>query len=173
LEGFKNFHGGIRTTPIVGTSTFDLSLGLDTENLFNWKGGKFYITSEDHAGRNPSQVLVGDLQIFDKLNATSYLQVFEMWYQQQLLNNKLRLKIGKVDANTEFSVIDNGLPFINSSTQVSPTVFLFPTTPDPMPSVNVFFTLRILLRQLWRLLRQPVSYLWQPGEQSPGGTVKQ
>jgi porin len=140
LEGFKNFHGGIRTTPFVGASTFDLSLGLDTEKLFNWKGGKFYVTLEDHAGRNPSQVLVGDLQIFDKLNSVPYLQVFELWYQQQLFNNKLRFKIGKVDANTEFSVIDNGLSFINSSTQVSPTVFLFPTTPDPMPSVNVFFT---------------------------------
>jgi carbohydrate-selective porin OprB len=32
------------------------------------------------------------------------------------------------------------LPFISSSTQVSPTIFMFPTTPDPMPSVNVFFT---------------------------------
>jgi porin len=140
LEGFKNFRGGLRTTTLVGDSTFDLSLGLDTEKLFNWKGGKFNITLEDHAGRNPSQVLVGDLQIFDKLNSAAYLQFFELWYQQKLFDDKLRFKIGKVDANTEFSVIDNGLPFINSSTQVSPTVFIFPTTPDPMPSVNVFFT---------------------------------
>lgn len=140
LEGFKNFRGGLRTSTLVGASTFDLSLGLDTEKLFNWKGGKFYVDLEDHAGRNPSQVLVGDLQVFDKLNSAAYLQVFELWYQQQLFDGKLRLKIGKVDANTEFSVIDNGLPFINSSTQVSPTVFVFPTTPAPMPSVNVFFT---------------------------------
>jgi porin len=140
LEGFKNFRGGLRTSGLVGASTFDLSLGLDTEKLFNWKGGKFYVDLEDHAGRNPSQVLVGDLQIFDKLNSAPYLQVFELWYQQQLFNQKFRLKIGKVDANTEFSVIDNGLSFLSSSTQVSPTVFLFPTTPDPMPSVNLFLT---------------------------------
>jgi carbohydrate-selective porin OprB len=37
-------------------------------------------------------------------------------------------------------VIDNGLPFLNSSTQVSPTIFMMPTTPDPMPSINAFFT---------------------------------
>jgi len=140
LEGFKNFRGGIRTTPLVGASTFDLSLGLDTEKLFNWKGGKFYVTLEDHAGRNPTQLLVGDLQVFDKLNTAPYLQVFELWYQQVLWDGKLRLKIGKVDANTEFSVIDNGLAFLNSSAQVSPTVFIFPTTPDPMPAVNVFFS---------------------------------
>jgi porin len=140
LEGFKNLRGGISTYPPVGASTFDISLTVDTARLLKVPGGKFYVDLEDHAGRNPTTVLVGDLQIFDKLNDVPYLQVFELWYQQQLFADKLRLKVGKVDANTEFSVIDNGLPFLNSSTQVSPTVYLFPTTPDPMPSINVFFT---------------------------------
>lgn len=139
-DGFDNFRGGLRNSPLVGSSTFDLSLGLDTEKLFDWKGARFYVDLEDHAGRNPSQVLVGDLQIFNRQNSPPYLQVFELWYQQELFNGIVRLKIGKVDANSEFSVIDNGLPFLNSSAQVSPTIFMFPTTPDPMPSVNVFFT---------------------------------
>jgi hypothetical protein len=38
-------------------------------------------------------------------------------------------------------VIDNGLSFINSSSQVSPTAFVLPTTPAPMPSANLFYTL--------------------------------
>jgi porin len=140
LEGFSNLQGGIDTAHLVGASTFDLNLALDTDKLFHWHGGEFYVDIEDHAFRNPSTALVGDIQIFDKDSASPYLQVFELWYQQKLFDDKIRIKIGKVDANTEFSVIDNGLPFINSSTQVSPTIFLFPTTPDPMPSVNVFFT---------------------------------
>jgi porin len=140
LEGFKNFHGGLDTSRTVAASTFDLSLALDTEKLFSWRGGKFYADLEDHAGKNPSTTLVGDLQVFDKQNTKPYLQIFEFWYQQKLFDDKLRLKVGKVDANTEFSVVDNGQEFINSSSQVSPTLFLFPTTPDPMPSVNMFFT---------------------------------
>jgi porin len=140
VEGFGNFRGGLRTSPLVQASTTDLSLSLDAEKLFGWKGSTFYADLEDHAGRNPSTLLVGDLQVFDKQNSAPYLQVFELWYQQKLCDDILRLKIGKVDANSEFSVIDNGLPFLNSSTQVSPTVFVFPTTPDPMPSVNLFFT---------------------------------
>ncbi|MDR3555618.1 MAG: carbohydrate porin [Syntrophobacteraceae bacterium] len=139
-EGFYNFRGGIRTWPPVGSSTSDVSLGLDMEKLCGWNGGKFYADLEDHAWRNPTKTLTGDLQIFDKQNTAPYLQVFELWYQQKLFNGMLRLKVGKVDANTEFSVVDNGLSFLNSSSQVSPTVFVFPTTPDPMPSVNVFFT---------------------------------
>jgi porin len=139
LEGFHNFQGGLDTGS-VGASTFDLNLAFDTEKAFNWKGGEFYVDLEDHAGRNPSTDLTGDLQVFDKLNFRPYLQIFELWYQQALFNGWLRLKLGKVDANTEFSVIDNGLPFLNASTQVTPTITPFPTTPDPMPSADLFFT---------------------------------
>ncbi len=140
LEGFKNSVGGLNTSTLVGASTLDLNLTFDPENLFGWKGSRFYIDLEGHGGRNPSEVLVGDLQVFDKQNSAPFLQVYELWYQQKLFGDKLRLKLGKVDANSEFSVIDNGLPFINSSTQVSPTISGFPTFPAPMPAINLFFT---------------------------------
>jgi porin len=140
LEGFYNFTGGIESGHPLAATTADFNLALDTDKLFHWHGGEFYVDLEDHAFRNSSTAVVGDLQIFDKQNSSPYLQIFEIWYQQKLLGDKIRIKIGKVDANTEFSVIDNGLPFLGSSTQVSPTIFMFPTTPDPMPSVNVFLT---------------------------------
>jgi porin len=140
LEGFDNFQGGLDTAHAVGATTFDLNVALDLEKLAKIHGGEFYADLEDHAFGNPTTALVGDLQVFDKLNASPYLQIFEAWYQQTLLNGVLRVKVGKVDANSEFCVIDNGLPFLNSSTQVSPTIFVMPTTPDPMPSINAFFT---------------------------------
>jgi porin len=140
LEGFKNFRGGINTSPPEGASTLDLNMTLDTDKLLNWKGGKFYADFEGHGGSNPSKRLVGDLQIFDNLNSSYFFQLYELWFQQTLFDGKLRLKVGKVDANTEFSVIDNGLDFMNSSSQVTPTLYVFPTTPAPMPSVNLFFT---------------------------------
>ncbi len=140
LEGFSNLQGGIDTAHLVGATTFDLNLALDTEKIFHLHGGEFYIDIEDHAFRNPSTALVGDLQVFDKQNASPYLEIFELWYQQKLFDDKIRVKIGKVDANSEFVLVDNGLAFINSSSQLSPTIFLLPTTPDPMPSLNVFFT---------------------------------
>ncbi len=138
LEGFHNFLGGLKTGT-EGALTFDLNLALDTGKAVHWHGGTLYVDLEDHAGQNPSTVLTGDLQTFDKLNSTPYLQIFELWYQQTLFDGWLRLKLGKVDANTEFSVIDNGLPFLNASTQVAPTIIVFPTTPDPMPGANLFF----------------------------------
>jgi porin len=140
LEGFANFQGGLDTAHLVGSTTCDLNFTFDLEKLVNIRGGEFYFDLEDHAFRNPSTALVGELQTFDPLNSPPYLEVAEVWYQQKLFNDKLRLKIGKVDANSEFSVIDNGLSFLNDTTQVSPTIFPMPTTPDPMPSINVFLT---------------------------------
>lgn len=140
LQGFRNFMGGLNDSRTVGAYTFDLGLTADTETLFGWPGGTFYIDFEDHEGKNPSADLIGDLQVFDKSNSSPYAQIFEVWYEQRLFQDKFRIKVGKVDSNTEFSVIENGLDFLNSSSQVSPTCFLMPTTPDPMPGFNVFFS---------------------------------
>jgi porin len=139
LEGFNNFQGGI-DTGAVGSTTFDLNLTLDLDKLLKITGGQIYFDLEDHAFRNPSAALIGDIQNFDRLNDPAFLQVNELWYQQTLFNSKLRLKIGKVDANSEFCVIDNGQTFLNDGTQSGPTIFVLPTTPTAMPSINAFLT---------------------------------
>lgn len=139
LEGYYNFLGGIRKGSAL-TSTLDANMNIDLRKLLGLSGGIFYIDLEYHDGDNPTDKLVGDIQTFDKHTSDPFFQVLEMYYQQKLFNDKLRIKVGKVDANSEFSVIDNGLEFISSSTQVTPTFFVFPTFPDPMPSINIFFT---------------------------------
>ncbi len=139
LEGFHNFTGGLKTGT-EGALSFDLNLALDTEKLFNWKGGQFYADLEDHAGQNPTADLTGDLQAFDKLNTAPYLQLYELWYQQALFDDWLHLKLGKWDANDDFSVIDNGLAFLDASDIVSPTILAFPTTPDPMLGAAIYLT---------------------------------
>jgi len=139
LEGYYNFMGGLRRGSAV-VSTFDANISIDMKKFMHVPGGIFYADFEAHSFQNPTSSLVGDLQVFDKNTADPFLQMFEFWYQQKFLHNMLRLKIGKVDANAEFSLIDNGLDFETSSAHVTPTLFVFPTFPDPMPSVNLFFT---------------------------------
>lgn len=139
LEGYHNFMGGVRTGS-AAASTFDANVSFDMEQLLHIPGGKLYADFEAHSFQNPTELLVGDLQVFDKNTADPFAQMFELWYQQKFFNHTLRVKIGKVDANAEFSLINNGLDFMTSSAHVTPTLFVFPTFPDPMPSVNVFFT---------------------------------
>ena len=139
LEGYYNFTGG-RRVGAAAASTFDVNVSLDMNELLHLPGGKFYADLEAHSFQNPTNLLVGDFQVFDKNTADPFLQMFEFWYQQEFFHNTLRLKIGKVDANAEFSLIDNGLDFMTSSAHVTPTLFVFPTFPDPKPSINLFFT---------------------------------
>ena len=139
LEGYYNFMGG-RRKGSAAASTFDANVSLDMKKLLHVPGGKFYADFEAHSFQNPTTLLVGDFQVFDKNTADPFLQMFEFWYQQEFFHNTLRLKVGKVDANAEFSLIDNGLDFMTSSAHVTPTLFVFPTFPDPKPSVNLFFT---------------------------------
>ena len=139
LEGYYNFMGGVRTGS-AAASTFDANVSLDMNQLLHIPNGILYADFEAHSFQNPTYLLVGDLQVFDKNTADPFLQMFELWYQQKFFHNTLRLKVGKVDANVEFSLIDNGLDFMTSSAHVTPTLFVFPTFPDPMPSVNLFFT---------------------------------
>jgi len=138
MEGFDDVSGGAGRG-VVGASTIDANLTLDLQKLAGVSEAEFYIDLEDHAGRNPDQ-LAGVLQPIDKLDWTAYLQIFEAYYQQKLFADQLRIKIGKIDANSEFSVIDNGLDFIDSSTQVTPTLLGFSTTPSPMPAIDLFYT---------------------------------
>jgi porin len=141
LEGFKNFRGGIRTAPAVGAPTLDLNFTLDTQELWSWPGGKFNAELEYHGGQNPSEVLVGDLQAFDKLNFRPYFQFVRVWYRQRLFADSLSIKLGKMDANDDFGIIDYALPFLNTSSQYNTSMlFVFPTKPESMPGLNVFLT---------------------------------
>jgi len=49
------------------------------------------------------------------------------------------VKVGKVDANSEFAYVENGGEFLNFSMSVSPTIFFaMPTIPNSSTSINLF-----------------------------------
>ena len=116
----------------------DARLNVDTKALFGLYGGTFSVDFQNQNGRNGSQTLGGDVQGFDNIDADGRTQVSELWYQQLLLNDKVRVKVGKVDANTEFAFPTNAAGFLGSSFGHAPTIVDMPTYPDPAMSVNGF-----------------------------------
>jgi porin len=133
-QGVANFSGGIHQGTVIA-DTLDLKVSCAI-----FTSGTFYLDLQDHAGPDPSQNLVGDIQRFSNFNFTPFFHVAELWYQQSLLNNTWRFKIGKFDANDEFYVVDNGANFLNSSSQISPTLVDFPTYPFTMLGASLFYT---------------------------------
>jgi len=138
-NGFDNFRGGLRRGT-TGAMAPQLTVTADLEKAVGLHGGKFHISVASHEGHNPSEVLVGDIQLMNRFGSGPFVQVYELWYEQELLGNSLRAAGGKMDANSQFSVINNGLSFLNSATQVSPTVQGFPTYPFPSLGLTLFYT---------------------------------
>ena len=68
-------------------------------------------------------------------------QVSEFWYEQKLFEDKLRIKIGKIDATNEFGHASNGEEFLTGVSRDWPSIMGFPTGSRPCGRKAVaFFT---------------------------------
>lgn len=116
----------------------DLNLTLDLEKLVSLEGGKFYIDFYSYTGPNGSSD-AGDFQGFSNIASDGHLdQIAELWYEQWLFDKAVRVKAGKVDANTEFAFVNVAGDPLCSSAAISPTIIALPTYPDPATGVNLF-----------------------------------
>jgi porin len=136
----KNFQGGISTADYASRELTNLNFTLTSDQKLGWIGGTFFINLQDHEGTDGSKKLVGDIQGFDNQDGPRAVQFAQLWFQQVFADNTLRLKVGRVDANTEFAYVTAGSAFLNSSFGYSAAIFAFPTYPDPAPSINLFWT---------------------------------
>lgn len=120
-----------------GRYSFDLFMPVDGKKAFGLEGGAGLVRLKQHM-RQFGESYEAAEQVYSNIDASSRTTLYEVWYEQRLFSNKLRLKGGKIDANTEFAVVQNAGDFLNSSMGYSPTIMAFPTYPEPKPGINVF-----------------------------------
>ncbi len=132
-----NLMGGASTNGDSFRHLLSLNLTLDTERLGWWQGGTVFVNFLNHNGESGSGD-PGDFQGVSNIDAPGRTQVAELWIEQLLLDGRLRLKAGKIEANSDFAYPDHGGEFLNSSPGLSPTLFVLPTDPDPATGVVVF-----------------------------------
>lgn len=136
-----------------GYSLFNLSATLDTEKAGLWKGGTFFTLYQRKTGyglAGPSGAM-GDWMTFDGWEGRQINQISECWYQQKLFNNKVRLKVGKQDANVDFGFLNSGWDFMNLAFSVNPTIPM-PTYPD---QANIGFVAEINPKE-WLSIRNGI-----------------
>jgi porin len=138
IDGSRSLRGGLDTAGSAWRNLFEATVSIDTKPLINFDGGLVFLDFQNQSGRNGSEDLVGDLQIFSNIDADGRTQLAQCWYQQTLFGGVLRIKAGKVDAASEFDKPDNGGQFIHSSAGYSTSIFVIPTYPDPATAFNVF-----------------------------------
>jgi len=132
------FDGGIHQRgSFRGIFTLDAELDLGT--VVGLEGGTVFAQFLSVNAERGGSLDAGDIQGYTNIeNPYSINALYELWYEQRLLEERLRVKVGKVDANTEFAFAEAAGDFANSSAGFSPTIFVFPSYPDAATSVNVF-----------------------------------
>ena len=127
-EYVENLNGGLKKG---GDYRGDVSLflELDTEEANWWDNGEFFAHLQEQHGEGITERYVGDFQVLSNIDADHYFQISELWYKHHFLEDKLWMKIGKLEANTDFAFVDFGSEFINSSAGFHPTIPLV-TYPD-------------------------------------------
>lgn len=133
----KNFRGGSSSAGSIDRYSVDVSVTLDDKKAFGWNGGTEFIRFKNHVGEYGGDY-VGDAQGFSNIDDVSRTRLYELWFEQKLLADRLRFKAGKIDANTEFAVVPTAADFLNSSMGYSPTILALPTYPEPQLGFNAF-----------------------------------
>ncbi|MBY0491956.1 MAG: carbohydrate porin [Gemmatimonadaceae bacterium] len=132
-SGMSAAHGA-RTHTIVNAT-------LDLEQFAGWKGATLFAQHKMKQGANGSGA-AGLMQHHSNIDADDFRAAGEIWLEQRLFNDVLRLKAGRLDFNTEFAGTDNGGSFLNASMGYTPAIAAAPTFPLPINAFNVIVSPR-------------------------------
>lgn len=114
----------------VGRALIDTSTTLDLETLWGFTGTTLFVQHLARVGASGAE-RAGDHQGFSNIDAPPFARAGEIWIEQSIVSDRLRVKAGRLDANDEFAAVDAAGAFLNSSMGYSPTILLLPTYPDP------------------------------------------
>ncbi len=112
-EVFGNVTGGIRTGAAYDGVTL-LSIGLDTQAAFGWPGGTFNVSAWNIRGRSLSADNLLVLQTVSGIEALPTTRLWEAWYQQTFLENRVDLKLGMQSIDQEFMTSQGSSLFLNT-----------------------------------------------------------
>jgi porin len=113
-EYFNVLSGGNSTG-----SSFDGKLEVYTdvnlETLVGWKGGAFHANGFYIHGIGPTTGHVGNLFAVSNVEALETVRLFEIWFEQALLDDKLKVRIGQLGADSDFFISNVATQFFNGT----------------------------------------------------------
>lgn len=88
---------------------------LDLERMLGWKGGALHVNVYYLHGDGPSTKHVGNIFAVSNLEGLETFRLNELWFEQALLEDKLKIKFGAIAADTEFFVSDTAGALLNDA----------------------------------------------------------
>jgi porin len=92
----------------------DAALTLDSHKLGLWDGGTLYILGQNNHGSGINDQ-VGSAVGVSNLEAAPYTQLTELFFEQTAAGERVRIRVGKQDANRDFGTPRFGGNFINDN----------------------------------------------------------
>ncbi|MBN9247239.1 MAG: carbohydrate porin, partial [Hyphomicrobium sp.] len=87
---------------------------IDLEKLVGWKGAVIHANAYYIHGIGPS-TKTGSIFAVSNLEGLETVRLDELWLEQSLLDDKLKVKLGAIAADTEFFVSDTAAAFLNGT----------------------------------------------------------
>ena len=113
-EVWGNTTGGIEQGAVY-TGLLDFGVNLDLEKVIGWEGGSVSTTWLWLSGRDASEDLVGNFLTISNIAGFNTLRMLELWFQQNLIDDKISLRLGQLTADSEFVISDYAGTFINGT----------------------------------------------------------
>jgi porin len=113
-EVWSDTKGGLASGTVY-TGLLDFGLKLDLEKAFGWRGASVSTTWLLLSGRNASADLVGNFLTISNNAGFNTFRNYELWFQQNLLDDKVSIRLGQIAADTEFVISDYGALFLNGT----------------------------------------------------------
>jgi porin len=111
----ENLAGGERRGAVY-TGLLEFGVTLDLEEMLGWSGATVHNSWLWLSGQGPSDRLVGD-NIFAVSNIEGFatFRMFELWFQQNLFDDAISLRVGQLAADEEFAISEYGELFLNGT----------------------------------------------------------
>ncbi|MCC6578805.1 MAG: carbohydrate porin [Phycisphaeraceae bacterium] len=140
IDWSRNVRGGLDTEGEAWRALISLMATLDLTRLAGLPTGTVFVDFDYQDGQQGSDE-VGDYQTVGSVDADGLTQISELWIEGIFLDDRLRLKVGKIDANGEFGYSELACLFVHGSASWPATDLLMPTYPDSAASANAFVKL--------------------------------
>lgn len=114
VDVFGNTTGGIKTGTVYAGS-LQFGAEVDLESLAGWQGGSLSTTWLWITGRDASEDLVGNFLTISNAAGFNTLRMFELWFQQNLFDDLVSLRVGQLAADSEFIISDYAGLFLNGT----------------------------------------------------------
>ena len=88
---------------------------VDLEKMVGWKGGTLHANVYYIHGEGATTKRIGNIFAVSNIEGLETFRLDELWFEQALFEDKLKIKLGAIAADTEFFIADTAGAFLNGT----------------------------------------------------------